>query len=262
MKSYDVIMAGAGSIGIPTALALAKRGLKVLVLERAASPGQGSNKAAIGGVRATHSDPAKILLCQHSLEIFSTWQEQYGDDIEWHPGGYCFVAYRRQEEATLKGLLAVQKGYGLDIDWHERGGAAGAGAAPQPARADRRDLRPAGRLLLAAAGIAGLLPGCLAGGGGFPLRRGDYGGACAGRAGDRRADRPGALCEPAAGERRRRLGQRSWACCWGWSTRCTPTCTRPASPSRCSASWSRCWWTCARPATRPTFTSASSRPGR
>ena len=74
-KMNDVIVAGAGSVGIPTALALAERGLKVLVLDRSASPGQGSNKSAIGGVRATHSDPAKILLCQRSLEIFSKWYE-------------------------------------------------------------------------------------------------------------------------------------------------------------------------------------------
>ena len=120
MECYDVIVAGAGSIGIPAALALANRGLKTLVLERAASPGQGSNKSAIGGVRATHSDPAKIRLCQRSLEVFSTWQEQYGDDIEWHSGGYCFVAYRRREEVTLQSLLEVQKGYGLDIAWYGR----------------------------------------------------------------------------------------------------------------------------------------------
>ena len=120
MNNYDVIVAGAGSIGIPAALALANSGLKTLVLERAASPGQGSNKSAIGGVRATHSDPAKIRLCLRSLEVFSTWQEQHGDDIEWHSGGYCFVAYRPLEEATLQGLLEVQKGYGLDIAWYGR----------------------------------------------------------------------------------------------------------------------------------------------
>ena len=67
---YDVIIIGAGSVGAPTAFYLAKVGLKPLVLDKFPSVGQGSSKRAIGGIRATHSDPAKIRLCLRSLEIF------------------------------------------------------------------------------------------------------------------------------------------------------------------------------------------------
>jgi sarcosine oxidase subunit beta len=114
---YDVIVIGAGSIGAPAAFYLARAGLKTLVLEGAASVGQGSNKKAIGGIRATHSDPAKIRLCLRSIDIFSTWQETYGDDIEWYEGGYVYVAYREREEKILKELLVKQKSFGLNIDW-------------------------------------------------------------------------------------------------------------------------------------------------
>ncbi|MDI6698160.1 MAG: FAD-binding oxidoreductase [Candidatus Saccharicenans sp.] len=116
---YDVIIIGAGSIGTPTALFLARKGFRVLVLDRNPSPGQSSNKRAIGGLRATHSDPAKIKLGLRSLKIFSTWKETYGDEIEWHQGGYCFVAYREEEEKTLKEVLPLQKRHGLKIDWLE-----------------------------------------------------------------------------------------------------------------------------------------------
>jgi len=115
---YDVIVVGAGSIGTPTSLFLAKAGYKVLVLDPFASVGQGSNKKAIGGIRATHSDPAKVRLCQRSIEIFRTWKEETGDDIEWYQGGYAFVAYREQEEKALKNLVEKQKrDYQLNIDW-------------------------------------------------------------------------------------------------------------------------------------------------
>ena len=117
---YDVIITGSGSIGTPAALYLAQAGYKTLVVDGCASVGQGSNKRAIGGVRATHSDPAKILLCLRSIEIFRTWEEVYGDDIEWITGGYNFVAYREQEEATLKTLLAKQKALGLNIEWYDK----------------------------------------------------------------------------------------------------------------------------------------------
>jgi sarcosine oxidase, subunit beta len=116
---YDAIVVGAGSVGMPAAMFLAEKGLKVLVIDQFASPGQGSNKCAIGGIRATHSQPAKIALCLDSLRVFSTWEEAWGDNLEWHQGGYVFVAYREEEAATLKTLLKVQKAHGLDIEWYD-----------------------------------------------------------------------------------------------------------------------------------------------
>jgi sarcosine oxidase subunit beta len=119
-KHYDVIILGAGSVGTPAAMMMAQKGLKVLVIDPAPSAGQGSNKAAIGGIRASHSDPAKIRLCMKSLEVFSTWEEKYGDDIEWIKGGYVYVAYTPREEKILKDLLVVQHSYGLNIDWYDK----------------------------------------------------------------------------------------------------------------------------------------------
>jgi len=118
--AYDVIIIGAGSVGVPAAWAMARSGVHVLVVDKLASPGQGSNKAAIGGIRATHSEPAKIRLCLRSREIASTWHPTYGDDIEWTTGGYAFVTYRQREADLLKGLLETQLAQGLDIGWLEQ----------------------------------------------------------------------------------------------------------------------------------------------
>jgi sarcosine oxidase subunit beta len=116
-REYDVIVVGSGSVGNPTAYHLAKAGLRVLVLDRRMAAGQGDNKAAIGGVRATHSDPGKIGICLESLKIFSGWKEEYGFDIGWKPGGYCFPVYNENIESTLRSLIPYQKKYGLKIDW-------------------------------------------------------------------------------------------------------------------------------------------------
>ncbi len=116
-QSYDVIVIGSGSIGVPAALSLSEEGFRVLLLDGSASVGQGSNKRAIGGVRATHSDLAKVRLSLRSIEIFKNWQNEYGDDIEWVEGGYCFVAYAADVAQTLKMLLVKQKDLGLNIDW-------------------------------------------------------------------------------------------------------------------------------------------------
>ena len=116
-KFYDAIIIGCGSVGNPTAYQLARAGLKVLVLDKRSAAGQGENKTAIGGVRATHSDPGKISIGLESIRVFSTWKETYGFDLEWKPGGYCFPVYDETIEDTLKRLLPYQQEYGLNINW-------------------------------------------------------------------------------------------------------------------------------------------------
>ncbi|MFX1511687.1 MAG: NAD(P)/FAD-dependent oxidoreductase [Promethearchaeota archaeon] len=117
MTEIDCIIIGAGSIGIPTAMAMGEEGLKVLVIDMYPSPGQGENKHAIGGIRATHSQKSKILICQRSIEIFSTWEEKYGDTLDWISGGYTFVAYTNEHEQLLKDTVKLQKEYGLNINY-------------------------------------------------------------------------------------------------------------------------------------------------
>ncbi len=114
---FDVVVIGAGSVGVPTAISLAEKGLKTLVIERKPSPGQQNNKKAIGGIRATHSDYGKIQISLRSIEIFSSWKEKYGHDIDWLSNGYSYPAYSEADEKKLKDLLKIQKSFGLNIDW-------------------------------------------------------------------------------------------------------------------------------------------------
>ncbi|MCB5230009.1 MAG: FAD-binding oxidoreductase [Candidatus Cloacimonas sp.] len=117
MKNYDVIIIGAGSVGVPTALALAESKVKALVIDSLASSGQGNNKKAIGGLRATHSDIGKIKLGLRSIEIISNWKENYGDELQWISNGYSFPAYTDEDEKKLKDIMKIQHSYGLNIKW-------------------------------------------------------------------------------------------------------------------------------------------------
>lgn len=116
-NNFDVIIIGAGSVGVPTALFLAEKKYNVLVIDKHPSVGQGQNKKAIGGIRATHSVYGKIKIAQKSIEIFSGWKEKYGDNIGWIKNGYSFPAYTQKDEENLKELLKIQKSFGLNIDW-------------------------------------------------------------------------------------------------------------------------------------------------
>lgn len=116
-KSYDVVIIGAGSVGVPAAMAMAAQKIKVLVIDSMPSPGQKNNKKAIGGIRATHSDFGKIKVCQRSIEIFSSWEETHGDDIGWLQNGYSYPAYNDSDELKLKDLMKIQHAFGLNIKW-------------------------------------------------------------------------------------------------------------------------------------------------
>jgi sarcosine oxidase, subunit beta len=117
MKTYDVIIIGAGSVGVPAALSMAQNKLKVLVIDSRASVGQGQNKKAIGGIRAGHSDKGKISICQRSIAIFSTWKQNHGNEIGWMQNGYSFPAYTKEDAQKLKALMKIQKSFNLDINW-------------------------------------------------------------------------------------------------------------------------------------------------
>ena len=104
-------------MGVPAAAAVGELGFKSLVIDMHPSPGQGENKHAIGGVRASHSEPGKMITCKRSLDIYSGWQAQHGDDIEWRNGGYVFPVYRKKDETILRQLLPIQKEFGLEIDF-------------------------------------------------------------------------------------------------------------------------------------------------
>jgi len=114
---HDVIVIGSGSVGTPTAMFLAEKGIKTLVIDSCSSSGQGNNKCAIGGIRATHSDPAKVALSLCSLSTFSSWEEIHGDSIGWHRGGYTFVAFDEPIAESLQEMIPSQQKAGLNIRW-------------------------------------------------------------------------------------------------------------------------------------------------
>jgi sarcosine oxidase, subunit beta len=117
MTTCDVLIIGAGSVGVPLSLYCAEHGLSTIVIEKEPSWGRGQNRAAIGGIRATHSDPAKIRICQESIRIVSGLEEERGINVEWRSGGYLFVAYDESREKAFTDILAIQKKAGLGIDW-------------------------------------------------------------------------------------------------------------------------------------------------
>ena len=93
----DVCIVGAGLVGSACAYQLAKRGIDVLVFERA-WPGAGSSGGGMGGFRHQFADAVDAALVRASLRIFAELAPEATS-----PRGYLFVA---ETEAGLRELEA------------------------------------------------------------------------------------------------------------------------------------------------------------
>lgn len=95
----DVVIVGGGIMGTSIAFHLAEAGVKNIVLVDRSELGKGSSAKPLGGVRATFSDPANIMLGQRSLRTFETFNDRFKADIGLRKVGYLFLC--RSESETL-----------------------------------------------------------------------------------------------------------------------------------------------------------------
>jgi sarcosine oxidase subunit beta len=113
-RSADAVVIGAGVIGAATGYYLAKKGLKVLVLERD-FPCAGSTGRCIGGIRAQFTHDLTIRVMMESVRLFQGLGDELGEDIEWYQGGYLFLAFDAKRKQAFLDAIAIQKKYGLDV---------------------------------------------------------------------------------------------------------------------------------------------------
>ncbi|RJQ91296.1 NAD(P)/FAD-dependent oxidoreductase [Amycolatopsis panacis] len=76
----DILIVGAGVIGASAALALAKSGHDVLVIDRNSGIGDGSTGASAGIIRVHASDAQSSALADDALAVWRDWREFLGAD--------------------------------------------------------------------------------------------------------------------------------------------------------------------------------------
>lgn len=96
MKSWDVIIAGAGLVGLCTALELRGRGARVLILERGKPGGEASSAAA--GMLAASDPETPVALREMALESARLYPE-FVDDLQRVSG--IAVDFRRHGTIVL-----------------------------------------------------------------------------------------------------------------------------------------------------------------
>ncbi len=110
----DVIVIGGGIIGCATGYYLTKKGLKVNLLEKDYLTA-GSTGRCIGGIRQQFSTELSIRVAMESMKKFAAMEEELGQDVEFHQGGYLFLAHSDDKKATYAKLIDIQRSMGLDV---------------------------------------------------------------------------------------------------------------------------------------------------
>jgi glycine oxidase len=124
-REHDVVVVGAGVIGLACGWRCAQRGLRVLVLERAPEPGRGASGVAAGMLApVTEAEFGEEALLQLNLAGAELWPafaadlaERSGIDSGYRASGALVVAVDRDDAEELRRLHSFQRSLGLDATW-------------------------------------------------------------------------------------------------------------------------------------------------
>ena len=110
----DVVIVGAGLIGCATAFDLAKRGLKVTVLEkRAVGAGGTGRSSAI--VRQHYSNELTARMALHGLRVFQDFDERVGGDCDFRRTEWVTIA-SSADRAGMEANVKLLQGYGIQTE--------------------------------------------------------------------------------------------------------------------------------------------------
>jgi sarcosine oxidase subunit beta len=115
-NTSDAIIIGGGIIGCATGFYLAKKGLKVYLLEKDYLTA-GSTGRCIGGIRQQFSTELSITVAMESMKKFKIMEKELGQDVEFHQGGYLFLAHSEEKKNTYLKLIELQRKMGLDVNF-------------------------------------------------------------------------------------------------------------------------------------------------
>ncbi len=107
-KNFDVIVIGAGVIGISTAFHLAERGLKPVILERR-EIGYGATGKSSGLVRMHYDLEVESRLAWESFQYFRNWSERVGGECGFRRTGFLHIETADHEVQLRKNVEMHQK---------------------------------------------------------------------------------------------------------------------------------------------------------
>lgn len=103
MQSYDLVVVGAGILGLATAYHARKAGAKVVVVDKGATAYEASSRAT-GYLSLRGETPEESPLAQVAEKLWDGLDEELGYPTEWTQKGRIWAAVNERELAELKEL--------------------------------------------------------------------------------------------------------------------------------------------------------------
>jgi len=114
-RTTDVAIIGGGLIGAWTAFFLARRGQRVILIEKGIVGAQSSG-VNFGNLRLQGRFPGQYPLSLRSQALWEDFAGLIGEDCEFEQTGHLYLAYDADEQAKLEGYAEVSESYGLAIE--------------------------------------------------------------------------------------------------------------------------------------------------
>ena len=111
----DVVVIGAGIIGVMTAWELAKSGLRVVVLEKGRVAGEQSSRNW-GWIRAQGRDAAELPIMAEAAAMWRQMAAEIPEDIGLRQTGVTYLAAKTSEIEDYENWLPHAKAHGLDSE--------------------------------------------------------------------------------------------------------------------------------------------------
>ena len=112
--TVDAVVIGAGISGAATALELAERGLRVVLLDRW-GPAAMASGWTLAGVRQSGRHPAELPLARAAVKQWQTLAARLGTDLRYRQDGNLRLARTEAELPVIERLVAEQSAAGLDV---------------------------------------------------------------------------------------------------------------------------------------------------
>jgi len=114
----DTVVAGAGIMGVFTALYLARKGQSVILLDKGPIFRAATGRTG-GGVRQQYRQPVETPLSMEAVKIWADLREDLDSDIEYRQAGNLKLLRNEEETAEAKNRVKRENAQGLEVFWWE-----------------------------------------------------------------------------------------------------------------------------------------------
>lgn len=112
-NDWDLIVIGAGIVGCSAAYHAARKGLRVLIVERE-TPGSAQSGRNLGFVRQQGRDFRELELAMASMKLWEGVETELGRKVGWFRGGNLALAVSDADLQRQEEWQARARGFGLD----------------------------------------------------------------------------------------------------------------------------------------------------